>query len=207
MDKQNELLINAFIEKPSIYEIDVNDASMLPKHLQEKDTLTFSIKPPSLEVLAKCAIPSLKIPEEIRNSEKPTFEDIIKYRNEIVEILSIMAHNKKSDYPKWYTSFFLNNLTPKEMYLMFYESFLKSQTGFFFELFPDCKPEKSNDTETKLNPYRYIGSVCNYWGFTYDFAVRGISFQNLMLLSASIPNHKSEEEKPKTLTGMLKSLK
>jgi len=43
-----------------------------------------------------------------------------------------------------------------------------------------------------------IGSICNYHGYTWDFVLKGISFQNLIMLSASVPQfNKKEEEKNK----------
>jgi len=158
MDKQKQQLIQALIEKPSNYEIEVLDNSMLPEELKEKEIISFEIQPPTLEVLAKCSTPALRIPEEIRNSKDLKLEDALKYRSEMAEVLSILAHGKSTDYPKWYLPFFLNNLTAKELYMIFYESILKMQTDFFLNSFqiasqsnPMMMMEKANDlTPTNL---------------------------------------------------------
>ena len=83
------------------------------------------------------------------------------------------------------------------------------QTDFFFKLFPNCKSEQSDDDEPnkRFNPYQFIGGVCSYYHFSYDFVFREISFQNLLMLSASVPKYKFEKDKkkkPQTLTEILK---
>lgn len=134
-NKSKQQLIQALIEKPSNYDIEVIDNSMLPKKLKQRKTISFVIKPPTLEVLAKCSLPALKIPESVRESKDLKLEDAIEYRNEMAEVFAILAHGKPSDYPSWYISFFLNNLTAKELYMLFYESVLKLQTDFFLNSF------------------------------------------------------------------------
>ncbi len=136
MDTQKKLLIEALIEKPSNYDIDVNENSMLPSNLKKRKTLSFIIKPPTIEVLAKCVVPILRIPEEFKAVGKEIkIEEAIEYRNEMVEVLAILSHGKTTDYPKWYPEFFLKNLTAKEVYNLFYESILKLQTDFFLNSF------------------------------------------------------------------------
>ena len=134
-DTQKKELLNAFLENPTLYAIQIVDNSMLPAPLTDKKELEFTIKAPSLEVLAKCALPMLRIPESIRESEKLKLEDALKYRNEMAECLSILAHGKSSDPPEWYIPFFLKNLTAKELYMLFYESIMKLQTDFFLNSF------------------------------------------------------------------------
>lgn len=91
---------------------------------------------------------------------------------------------------------------------------LKIAVGFFFDLFPDCKPDKSDDDEEdkpeRFNPFQLIGSVCHYYGFGYDEVVWKRSYQNLVLLNASIPKSKykaktesKKEEETNDLTAMI----
>lgn len=134
-DRDKQQLVNAFLEKPSVYTIEVIDNSMLPASLIENLELEFTIKAPSLEVLAKCALPMLKIPESIRESADLKFEDAIQYRSEMAECIAILAHGKDSVIPEWYIPFFLKNLTAKELYMLFYESIMKLQTDFFLNSF------------------------------------------------------------------------
>ena len=135
MDKEKQHLIQALIEKPSKYDIEVLDNSMLPNSLKKRKSISFIVKPPTLEVLAKCTIPALKIPENVRESKDLKIDEAIEYRNEMAEVLAILSHSKNSDYPSWYIPFFLNNLTAKELYMLFYESVLKMQTDFFLNSF------------------------------------------------------------------------
>ncbi|MBS9774580.1 MAG: hypothetical protein KGV59_05420 [Tenacibaculum sp.] len=130
-----EQLIKAITEKPSKYEIEVLENEMLPKNLKQRKTLLFVIKPPTLEVLALCAEPMLKIPNEIREKENVDLKDALKYRKEIAEVLAILSHGKSTEYPKWYVNFFLKNLTGKDLYQLFYETSLKINTGFFLNSF------------------------------------------------------------------------
>lgn len=140
MDNNKEKLIHALISKPSIYEITVLDGSMLPDKLKDSEFISFEIKPPTMEVLAKCTIPMFKIPEEVRESKNLKLEEAIKYRHEIVEVLAILAHGSESgDYPKWHIRFLLTNLDPEQSYLIFYESSLKFKQDFFLSSFQIAK--------------------------------------------------------------------
>lgn len=134
MQNQKQKIIDALIEKPSEYEISVVDNSMLPDNLKNRKTLTFVIKPPSVEVLALCTDISYRIPESIRNNDNLKLEDAIKYKNEMAKIISILSYRKK-EYPKWYVPFLIKNLEPKELYVIFYESILKLQSDFFLKSF------------------------------------------------------------------------
>ena len=134
-EKEKQALLQSLIEKPTTYELEVLDNSMLPDDIKDNKTIVFEIKPPTLEVLAKCALPALRIPENIREAEDLKLEEAIKYRNEMAEVLAIVVHGKNTDYPEWMPSFILNNLTGKELYIVFYESILKLQTYFFLNSF------------------------------------------------------------------------
>lgn len=135
-EKEKQALIKSLIEEPSTYEIEVQDNSMLPASLIDEETVTITIKPPTLEVLSKCAQTALSVPENIRTAPNVDIEEALKFKNEMVKVLSIMAHgSKKGDIPEWYEPFFLKNLTGKELYILFYESILKMQTDFFLSSF------------------------------------------------------------------------
>ncbi len=124
-------LINALIEKPSTYDIDVIDTSMLPQNLKRRKTISFTVKPPTLEVLAKCVVPLFNIPKEIREAEELALDEAIKHRKEMAEVVAILAHGKQTEHPSWYADFILSNITPKELYNLFYEISLKLQSDFF----------------------------------------------------------------------------
>ncbi|MBD0822643.1 hypothetical protein [Aestuariibaculum marinum] len=134
MDNKQKL-IQSLIEKPSTYRIGVVDGSMLPEELKDHKELEFIVRPPSLEVLAKCAEPVLRIPDEVRESKELKLDEAVKYMNEMAEVFAILAHGKSSEYPSWYIPFILKNVTGKELYMLFYESVLKLQTDFFLNSF------------------------------------------------------------------------
>lgn len=135
MEKEKIKLLSALIEKPSTYEIEVIDNSMLPLSKLDSKTIVLTVRPPSLETLSKCAIPVLKIPEEIKNSTGLTLEDAIKYTDEMVESIAIIVHGKSSEIPDWLIPFIKNNLTPKELYHIFIETVMKLQSDFFLSSF------------------------------------------------------------------------
>lgn len=135
LDKQKQQLLKSLIEKPSEYEVEVLDNSMLPIDLKEKKTIKLIIKPPTLEVLAKCALPALKIPEHVREATNIKLEEAVKYIDEISETLAILSHGESTPYPEWMIEFFKKNLTGQELYYIFYESMVKLQTDFFLKSF------------------------------------------------------------------------
>ena len=130
MEAQRKL-IESLIEKPSNYTIGVIDGSMLPKKIKNKKQIAFTVKPPTLEVLAKCAIPIMEIPTEVREVKEVTIEQAIQYREQMARCFAIMAHGKQTEVPNWYVPFILNNVTGKELYQLFYECSLKLQSDFF----------------------------------------------------------------------------
>ncbi len=75
------------------------------------------------------------IPQEVLKSANISLKEALKYRQEIAEVVAILAHGKSTDYPKWYVEFFLKNLTGRELYQLFYETSLKTNTGFFLSCF------------------------------------------------------------------------
>ena len=135
MNKEQQKLLESLVEKPSNYSVDVVDNSMLPGNLKDRKSIQFTVKPPSMEVLAKCAIPFLRIPEDIRTGGNKKLEEAIKYRQEMAEVFSILAHGKSSEYPKWYVEFVLNNVTGKELFMLLQEAGLKMQSDFFLHSF------------------------------------------------------------------------
>lgn len=129
---EKEKLINAFLENPTHYKIDVADNSMLPEKLKDKKQIGFTVKPPVLSVLALCSKVLQKIPAEIANPENEVkLEDAVKYITEMAECFAILSHGKTTEYPEWYVPFLINNVTPKEMYYLFTEAALKTQSSFF----------------------------------------------------------------------------
>ena len=131
MKNEQQKLLESLIEKESKYEIDVIDNSMLPDNLKKRKKLGFTVKPPTMEVLAKCAIPLLTIPEEVREAKNLQLDEPLKYRRQMAEVFSIIAHGKNTDVPSWYVDFVLNNVTGKELFYLFQETALKLQSDFF----------------------------------------------------------------------------
>lgn len=138
MSNQKEQLLQALIEDPSDFYITVLDNSMLPDDFRIQEEIHFEIKPPTLEVMAKCALISLKIPEEIREKDinKLKIEDIIEYRKEMAEIIAIFVHGAKiGKFPNWYIDFLVKNTTPQEIYNIYLTASLKLQSSFFLNSF------------------------------------------------------------------------
>ncbi len=138
MEEQQKLL-EALIEKPSKYEIDVIDNTMLPGDLKKRKTMSFVVKPPTMEVLARCATVILKVPKEILDRKDVDLLEVLNYRKEIAEIFCIIAHGRNTDYPSWYVDFILNNVSGKELFSLFQETSLKMQSDFFLSSFQIAK--------------------------------------------------------------------
>lgn len=136
LTKAKKDLLNAFQETTSTYHIDVLDNSMLPEALKQKEKISFVVKPPTIRILTKAGLVLADLPEELVFSEKQIdFREAIKYANSMVKIFCIISHGKETNYPDWYESFIMNNVTPKELYLLFQEVVLKAQIGFFLHSF------------------------------------------------------------------------
>ncbi|WP_417444646.1 hypothetical protein [Joostella sp.] len=134
MDEKKKLL-ESIIEKPSTYEVDVQDNSMLPKNLNKRKTISFTIKAPTMHTLAKCAIHLEDIPEELKSGKNTSIEEAIKHVDKMIKMICVLSWGKTSNYPEWYESFMSQNLTPREVYYIFHESALKMQTDFFLNCF------------------------------------------------------------------------
>ena len=132
MNREKQELLQALIEKPSRYEITVVDNSMLPADLKKENTISFTVCPPSLEVLAKVALSMLSIGEDIKEL---TLEKAVKHRRVLAEIFSILAHGKTTEIPHWNVPFILKNVTPKELFYLIQETALKTQSDFFLNSF------------------------------------------------------------------------
>ncbi len=130
--ENNTKVLQSFLEEPTTYTIDVLDNSMLPEGIKEKEQLKFTIKRPTLKVLAKTALPLSRIPKEIHKKQNLTIPEISPYFHPIAEIIAIMAHGASSKpIPKWYVDFFLANLTDSELYMIYKDIAMKSDSSFF----------------------------------------------------------------------------
>lgn len=130
-------LIQALIEKPSVYEIDVLDNSMLPDKLKKRTSLSFTVKPPTIEVLANCADIIMQVPQEVREKQDLALDEAAKYVTEMAGVVCVLAHPKGTP-PKWYLPFIKANLTPKELFMLFKEASMKTQADFFLASFQNA---------------------------------------------------------------------
>lgn len=68
-------------------------------------------------------------------------------------------------------------------------------------MFPNCKRVKSDDDDQdeldRFNPFAHVGGLCAHFGFSYKEVMYEISFQNGLMLSASIPKSRTEKKKEK----------
>lgn len=140
-------LIQALIEQPSEYVIDVLDGSMLPDKIKERKSIKFTIKPPTIDVLAKCAKVMMKVPKEVREKQDLELDDAIGFIDEMAGAISILCH-KKGTPPKWQLPFIKANVTPKELFMLFKEASMKTQADFFltsFQTASQANPMMLND--------------------------------------------------------------
>ena len=137
--QDHKKLLEALIEKPSGYDIDVLDNSMLPDNLKKRKTIKFVVKPPTMEVMARSAVILMRIPQHLQKNENIDLMEVLNYRREIAEIFCVIAHGKNTDYPKWYVDFILNNVSGKELFTLFQETSLKMQSDFFLHSFQIAK--------------------------------------------------------------------
>jgi len=128
-------LLEAVIEKPTTYEVDVLDNSMLPEKLKNRKTLSFVIKPPTISTLTRCAIHLDDIPEQLKKGENVNLEDAIKHTDTLIKMICVLSWGKATNYPEWYEPFMRENLTPKEVFQIFHESSMKMGTDFFLTSF------------------------------------------------------------------------
>jgi hypothetical protein len=136
-------LLQALIEEPTRYTIDVLDGTMLPENIKNKKTLDFVVKPPTLEILSKAAIILQEVPEEILKAESLGLKEVAPYIDLIIKVICTVSYGQKGDYPDWYEPFFKSNITPKEAFGIFQEVSIKMQSDFFLSSF---------QIATKLNP-------------------------------------------------------
>lgn len=132
MEQDNkQKLLDDFLENPTIYHIEVIDNSMLPEKLKQRESLDFIVKPPTVHTLARTGKVLMTIPKDIFDAQKVNFTDALQYAEQMIKIFCIISHGQDTLYPDWYEPFLLKNVTPKELFLMFQEVSVKSQTGFF----------------------------------------------------------------------------
>ena len=135
-EQQKQKALNALMEKPSTYFIEVIDNSMLPTSLIDDKEIKFTIAPPSPGVMAMCAVYLNEIPKELLQPEaKVTLQDMLPYTETLLKIICVIAHGKESDYPEWWLKFLLFNTEPKDVYKIFHETALKMQSDFFLTSF------------------------------------------------------------------------
>lgn len=152
---ERKKLLEAVIEKPTTYEVDVLDNSMLPEKLKNRKTISFVIKPPTISTLTRCAIHLDDIPEELKTGKSTNLEEAIKHTGTLVKMICVLSWGKATDYPDWYEDFMKENLTPKEVFYIFHESSLKMGTDFFLTSFqiasenPMAMKDRSDSTRIK----------------------------------------------------------
>lgn len=127
-----EKILEAFYEKPTVFKISVSDNSMLPDDLKDNNEIEFVLKPPVLSVLSKAGLTMAKIPDDLKQPGSiVSLEKASKYIIEMATAFSILAYGKTSDFPNWWVEFLIHNVTPKELFQLFSEAALKTQSSFF----------------------------------------------------------------------------
>ena len=129
--EERKQLLEAFLENPSTYHIEVLENSMLPEKLKEKKVLDFVVKPPTAFTLTQIAQVLIDIDEDIFDIHKTDDKIFLNYIPEMVRIFCLATHAKDTEYPEWYEEFIIKNATANEILRLFKEVSVKSQTGFF----------------------------------------------------------------------------
>lgn len=143
-----EKLINAFVQKPTTYSIEVRNNEMLPEELKEKKEIDFIIKPPSTYVLGLCATLMFEVPEEIIKMQDVDLKDALKYQETIAQIITVLSY-EKMDYPDWCIDFILKNVAIVDLMKIMNETALKCNPSFFlscFQIAEATNPMMLNDS-------------------------------------------------------------
>lgn len=139
LTKARKMAFDALKSKPTEYEIDVKDNSMLPDNLKGKDVLFFVIKPPTLSTLQQLAEIVNTLPEDVFKPDTMTAE-VMKHIPTINEMIAILVHgSSKKKMPEWYVPFFGKNITTEETLLIWQETTIKLQSGFFLPFFQTAR--------------------------------------------------------------------
>lgn len=145
-------VLEAFLQKPQKYRIEVKDKSTLPPELKDRKEIYFPVKSPSLHILSECGLVLERIPKELRDKiakgESPP--ESLNYIKNITEIFCLMSWGKAKKLPKWYVPFVLANVTPEEMYKLYYEMSLKMQPGFFLSCIQVAEMINPTTTRTTI---------------------------------------------------------
>lgn len=128
-DKQK--LLDDFLEKPTTYHVHVINNESLPEKLKGRESISFIVKPPTIHTLAMMGKELMGVDKDIFDAQKVDYKDAIKYSDVMIKVFCIISHAQDTPYPEWYEPFLLKNLTAKELFLIFQEVAVKSQTGFF----------------------------------------------------------------------------
>lgn len=136
LSTEQQKLLQALMEKPTRYTIDVLDDSMLPEKMKDRKEIDFVFKPPTMDTLLRAADQMQFIPTEILEYKgMPSLKDVAPHAHVLVRTLCILSWAKKTPYPDWYEPFLLANATAVDIYKMFVESTMKMRTDFFLSSF------------------------------------------------------------------------
>lgn len=132
--------LRALIEAPYSFKIKVEDHHHLPLELKQEKALSFTLRSPTLGVLAKVALLLSGIPKEdltlLEGSDLPKrFSLMAKHSDTLMDMLCALLWGKPSDPPVWWKDFFRANLTKKELTELFFEAMERVDTSFFLPSF------------------------------------------------------------------------
>jgi len=129
-----EKLINAFVQNPTTYTIEVRNNEMLPEDMKENEELNITIKPPSTYVLGLCASMMFDVPEKILKMDNIDLKEAMEYQETIAKIICVLSH-EKPNYPKWWVDFILKNVAIVDLLKIMNETALKCNPSFFLSCF------------------------------------------------------------------------
>ncbi len=126
--------IKALIAKPYDFSIKVEDNSMLPESMADKEEIPFQIAPATIGTIVSCHEDLINIAQEDLDNlvnAQAKYDLIQKYESEVLNILCKLVWNKPGGFPEWYKPFFRENLKIDELFELVVESITRANPDFF----------------------------------------------------------------------------
>lgn len=135
--RSEQQFIEAVLDAPYLFKIQVEDNEALPEELSKKEALHLELKSPTMGVLFQVSKVFLQLPKEdlkvLDGAEdfSERLQLIERHMDTLLEVMALLLHGKESAPPAWYVLFLRNNLTKKEVLEILTESLARLDTSFF----------------------------------------------------------------------------
>jgi len=114
----------------------------------KKESVDFTIKPPTPYVLGICADIMHEVNEEVFEKEM-TLKEVMKYQTQIAQVISVLSY-ESLEYPSWCIDFICKNVELHELQKIIQEIAVKCNPSFFLSCFQVAK-ESNPMMMTKMN--------------------------------------------------------